>query len=291
MENSKGYVNPQLLITPAELRGLIPQVRDTANPRHSVLLDLRRPDQFANGHIPGAAHVDLYGISLIDTDEAPLRAFMWIIEHLLGTRGVSLDRTVIVYDDAVGDRVARAFWFLEFFGHQDVRVLDGGFAAWTRAGFEVDQHAHAPVDTAWAGERHNEILATRHDVFARLDAPNTVIVDARSTEEYCGTMLRAARGGAIPHAVHLEWTRNLNADGEFKPAAELRTMYEAAGITPDREVVSYCQGGYRAAHTYLALRLLGYPRLRNYVGSWREWGNRTDTPIEVPEQASQASQS
>jgi thiosulfate/3-mercaptopyruvate sulfurtransferase len=92
----------------------------------------------------------------------------------------------------------------------------------------------------------------------------------------------AARGGAIPHAVHIEWTRNLDAQSEFKPAAELRAMYEGAGVTPDREVVSYCQGGYRAAHTYLALRLLGYPRLRNYVGSWREWGNRTDLPIEVP---------
>jgi len=287
--NPKGYVNPQLLITPADLHALIPQVRDTANPKHPVILDLRRPDQFANGHIPGAAHLDLYGISLIDTDEAPLRAFLWIIEHLLGTRGVNLDRPVIVYDDTVGDRVARAFYFLEYFGHKQARVLDGGFAAWTRAGFEVETRADAPVDTEWAGERHNEILATRHDVLERLGTPNTVIVDARSDAEYCGTMVRAKRVGAIPHAVHLEWVKNLDANGEFKPASELRAMYEAAGITPDREVVSYCQGGYRAAHTYLALRLLGYSRLRNYVGSWREWGNRTDTPIETPTQAGKAS--
>jgi thiosulfate/3-mercaptopyruvate sulfurtransferase len=130
-------------------------------------------------------------------------------------------------------------------------------------------------------------------VLARLDSRDAVIVDARSTEEYCGTMVRAARGGAIPHAVHIEWTRNLDANKELKPAAELRAMYEGAGVTPDREVVSYCQGGYRAAHTYLALRLLGYPRLRNYVGSWREWGNRTDLPIEVPtaSAAQKASQS
>jgi thiosulfate/3-mercaptopyruvate sulfurtransferase len=82
--------------------------------------------------------------------------------------------------------------------------------------------------------------------------------------------------------VHIEWTRNLAPTGEFKPAAELRKMYEEAGVTPDREVITYCQGGYRAAHSYLALRLLGYPNVRNYVGSWKEWGDRTDLPIEVP---------
>jgi thiosulfate/3-mercaptopyruvate sulfurtransferase len=95
--------------------------------------------------------------------------------------------------------------------------------------------------------------------------------------------VRAARGGAIPGAVHLEWTRNLDKDGAFKPAAELRDMYERAGVTPDREVVTYCQGGYRAAHSYLALRLIGYPRVRNYIGSWKEWGDRLDLPVEAPE--------
>jgi thiosulfate/3-mercaptopyruvate sulfurtransferase len=280
--NPKGYVNPQLLISAAELHALIPQIRDTADPRHPVLIDFRRPDLFANGHIPGAAHLDLYGISLIDTDPAPLRAFMWIIEHLLGTRGVNLERPVLVYDEATGDRVARAFWFLEYLGHREVRVLDGGFGAWQRAGYEISTHADAPIDSEWAGERHPELLGTRHDVLARLESRDVAIVDARSTAEYCGTWVRAARGGAIPHAIHIEWLRNLDANGEFKSAAELRAMYEGAGVTPDREVVSYCQGGYRAAHTYLALRLLGYSRLRNYVGSWREWGNRTDTPVEIP---------
>ena len=100
--------------------------------------------------------------------------------------------------------------------------------------------------------------------------------------EYCGTTVRARRGGAVPNAVHIEWTRNLTPEGEFKPAADLRQMYEAAGVTPDREVIAYCQEGYRAAHAYLALRLLGY-RVRNYVGSWKEWGDREELPIVTPQ--------
>ena len=100
--------------------------------------------------------------------------------------------------------------------------------------------------------------------------------------EYYGTTVRAKRGGAVPGAVHIEWTRNLTPSGEFKPAAELAQMYTDAGVTPDREVITYCQGGYRAAHSYLALRLLGFPRIRVYVGSWKEWGDREDLPIEVP---------
>jgi thiosulfate/3-mercaptopyruvate sulfurtransferase len=107
-------------------------------------------------------------------------------------------------------------------------------------------------------------------------------VDTRSDDEYRGRVARARRGGAIPGAVHLEWTANLTTDGEFKSSDELARMYAEQGVTPDREVITYCQGGYRAAHTYLALRLLGFPRVRNYTGSWKEWGDREDTPIECP---------
>ena len=110
--------------------------------------------------------------------------------------------------------------------------------------------------------------------------------DTRSDGEYCGTTVRAKRGGAVPGAVHVEWTNNLDSHGEFKSASELVALYEAAGVTAEKEVVSYCQGGYRAAHSYLALRLIGYPRIRNYIGSWKEWGDREDLPVEIPGKSS-----
>jgi thiosulfate/3-mercaptopyruvate sulfurtransferase len=138
------------------------------------------------------------------------------------------------------------------------------------------------VSTSWHGEAVPARLATWQDVLARLGDSGTAIVDTRSDDEYQARLVRAARGGRIPGAVHLEWKENLTPDGRYRSPRDLAALYAARGVTPDREVVTYCQGGYRAAHTYLALRLAGFPRVRNYTGSWKEWGDRADLPIEEP---------
>lgn len=268
-----------MLITPL---ALAQELQSTTPP---LLLDVRPAEEFAAGHLAGAVHLDLWGISLIDTSEAPLRAFMWMIGHLFSLRGVSPDRPVVVYEKHSGIRAARVFWFLEYLGHPNVRVLDGGVPAWTTAGQSLTQEAQAPVPGKWHGEADARLIATWQDVKDRLGKMDTAIVDTRSEGEYYAEVVRAKRGGAIPGAVNLEWTQNLTPEGTYKSADDLRAVYADLGVTPDREVVTYCQGGYRAAHTYLALRLAGFPNVRNYTGSWKEWGDREDLPIERPKRS------
>jgi thiosulfate/3-mercaptopyruvate sulfurtransferase len=277
MTKTAAYDRPELLITPRELSAIL-----SSEGTHPLLLDARPAEHFASGHLPEAVHLELWGFSLPDTDEAPLRSFLWMIEHVLGLRGVTNERPVVVYGETSDLRAARVFWFLEYFGHPNVRVLDGGVHAWIADGFALTTAAATPAPTSWTGRPRREALATWRDVLERLGRADVAVLDTRSDGEYCGTTVRAARGGAVPGAIHVEWTRNLAPDGTFKAAAELRALYESAGVTPDREVVTYCQGGYRSAHSYLALRLIGYPAVRSYLGSWKEWGDRLDLPIEVP---------
>ena len=166
-----------------------------------------------------------------------------------------------------------------------MQVLDGGHDLWVKSGRPVTSECVAPTPSTWHGDADPSKLATWRQVLAELGKPETAIVDTRSDAEYYGEAVRAKRGGAVPGAVHLEWTNNLQPDGRFKPADELRAMYESRGVTPDKQVITYCQGGYRAAHAYLALRILGYPTVRNYTGSWKEWGDRLEAPIETPQRA------
>jgi thiosulfate/3-mercaptopyruvate sulfurtransferase len=268
-----------MLITPDALAA------ELDGPAAPLVLDVRPAESFAVGHIRGAIHLDLWGVSLIDTSEAPLRAFMWMIGHLFSLRGVTPDRPVVVYEEDSGVRAARVFWFLEYLGHPNVRLLDGGLRAWRGAGLRVTTDVTSPEASDWHGTAIPGRIAAWQDVMSRIGDPGAVILDTRSEAEYYGEQIRAARGGAIPGAVNVEWKRNLTDEGRFKPSDELAAMYRAAGVTPDREVVTYCQGGYRAAHTYLALRVLGYPRVRNYTGSWKEWGDRQDLPIDRPKRS------
>ena len=271
----KEYTREKLLTTPVELQKKL-------GASDLCLIDVRPAEQFAQGHISGAVHFDLFGLSLVDTRQAPLQAFMYMIHHVLELRGVTETKEVIFYEENSGMRAARGLWFLEYFGHPNVRMLDGGIQAWKAAGFPVTREAISPKAATFKASERREVLATADDVLDSLNKKGFAILDTRSEGEYFGTQVRAARGGAIPGAIHIEWTDNLDAGGKFKSNAELQAMYSQAGITPEKEVLSYCQGGYRAAHSYVALRLLGFAKVRNYIGSWKEWGDRADLPIETP---------
>jgi thiosulfate/3-mercaptopyruvate sulfurtransferase len=269
------YTGANLLTTVAELQQKLGSSK-------LCIIDVRPAEEYAQGHIPGATHFDLFGLSLADTSAGPLKSFMYMIHHVLELRGVTLEKEVIFYENNSGMRAARGVWFLEYLGHPQAKMLDGGVEAWRAAGAPIVTAAKPPKAATLAVAEHRDVLATVDDVLAALNKADCLILDTRSKGEHLGTTVRAARGGAIPGSVHIEWTDNLDASGRFKSPADLKAMYDRAGVTPDKEVISYCQGGYRAAHSYVALRLLGFPRVRNYIGSWKEWGDRLDLPIETP---------
>lgn len=260
-----------------------------------TLIDLRPAEDFALGHIEGAKHLDIYSFSLSDTSCAPLEAFLSMFQGPFGARSVSRDRPVVIYDHESGERAARAVWLLSVLDHPDVKLLDGGSDAWVASGRPLsrigDVVAPVPPDKApptlppFRGGRRLELLATRFDVAQAIDDEATVILDVRRLSEHEGSEKRARRVGTIPGAVHLFWREHLDEQGAFRPAGFVREIYEAKGVTPDKTIITVCQGGYRSANTFIVLSALGYPRVRNYVGSWAEWGNRDDTQIVVPEQA------
>jgi len=261
-----------------------------------TLLDLRPTQDFAIGHIEGAKHLDIYGVSLNDSAPEPLQAFLSIFQTLFGARGVSNDRPVVIYDHESGERASRAVWLLDVLDHPNVKLLDGGTTAWLASGrplvrineaeSPVDPKKAPPTPPPYKAGRRLEHLATRFDVAQAINDDTSLIVDVRRLSEYEGTEKRARRVGTIPGAVHLFWRDHLNDDGALLPAAEVKALYESKGITPDKNVIALCQGGYRSASTFLALTALGYSRVRNYVGSWGEWGNRDDSTIVIPDEDS-----
>src|SRR5919106_6035077 len=209
------YTRERLLTTPRQLQ------QKLGNP-DLCIIDVRPAEDYAKGHIPGATHFDLFGLSLIDTSDAPLKAFMHMIHHVLELRGVSADKEVIFYEQNSGMRAARGLWFLEYFGHPNVGMLDGGIRAWKAVGGPVTTDAVTPKATTFKTTDRREVLATADDVLQSLNKQDICILDTRSEGEYLGTQVRAARGGAIPGAVHVEWTDNLDSDGKFKSNADLK---------------------------------------------------------------------
>jgi thiosulfate/3-mercaptopyruvate sulfurtransferase len=246
------------------------------------------PELYEEGHIPGAVKLhwkqDLQDPLERDLVDRPT------FERVLGERGISNETTVVLYGDKNNWFAAFAYWYLKVYGHADVRLLDGGRQKWIDEGRDLTTEAPSPRPAAYtARERDETIRVYRDEVRAALGDPATSLVDVRSPGEYAGDLIAppgyeqegAQRAGHIPGAASIPWASAVQDDGTFKPRAELEALYQAKGISPDRHVYAYCRIGERSAHTWFVLReLLGYPDVRNYDGSWTEWGNLVDVPIE-----------
>lgn len=236
---------------------------------------------YENGHIPGAIFID-WRDELTNPDAAVEGQILTgeQLEVLLSGRGIANEHTVVLYDGTSNLFATRAYWVLKYYQHENVHVYDGGTTKWVADGNELSTDAVTYEATGYvAAEPDPEIRTTAEYVLENLDNENVVTCDTRSTAEYTGDDARAERGGHIPGAIHLEWTHAVNEDGTFKPVPELAALFYAEGFTPDKEILTYCQTGVRGAHTWFVLsELLGYPNVRNYDGSWAEWGN-SDAPV------------
>ncbi len=276
-----GYAKPVLVTTD--------WLAEHLNDDNIVVAEVdENPDLYDEGHIAGAVKLhwrdDLQDPVERDLVDKPT------FERLMSERGVANDATLVVYGDKNNWFAAYAYWYLKIYGHGDVRILDGGRQKWADEGREFTTETPQPRQADYnASERDESIRTYRDAVRAQIGEQTKALVDVRSPQEYAGDLIAppgyeqegAQRAGHIPTAASIPWATAVRDDGTFKSADELRELYEGKGVTPEKEVTAYCRIGERSAHTWFVLReLLGYEQVKNYDGSWTEWGNLVDVPIE-----------
>ncbi len=244
------------------------------NDSNLILIDTRSYKEYSEGHIPGAVNLDLFAFHWIDTSKPGIEAFNAQSKQILSFVGVSNNKKIVFYDDVSGMLAARGVWLLMYFSHPNSMMLDGGIKKWKNENLPLETKPNQYKPSKFSGKINAELIAGFE--FIKENLNNLKIIDARSKEEYDGSLIRAARGGHIPNSMNIDWNENLRNDGTMKNNEELSKLYN---IPKDTEIVTYCQGAYRAANTFLALKKIGFKNVKVYLGSWGEWGNKLDLPI------------
>jgi thiosulfate/3-mercaptopyruvate sulfurtransferase len=256
------------------------QLHSIVEDKNLLIIDTRPFSSYAESHIPGAVNIDLMQFHWIDTSRSGIVQFNKQGRLLLSNMGVSKDKFVVFYDDISGMSAPRGVWLLLYFSHKKVAMLDGGFKKWKTEGYKTETKTHPFMHSNFKGEPNPKVLADFVYIRSviKKSKRRSFIIDARSNEEYDGSTIRASRAGHIPTANNIDWNDNLEHEGAFKNHEKLEQMYN--NIPKDAEVITYCQGGYRAANSFVILKMLGYKNVRMYLGSWGEWGNRLELPVE-----------
>ena len=252
-----------------------------------LIVDTRPFSSYSESHIPGAVNIDLMQFHWIDTSKSGIVQFNRQSKLLLSNIGVSKDKFVVFYDDISGMSAARGVWLLLYFSHKQVAMLDGGLKKWKTEGYKTETKSNPFMHSNFNGEPNPKVLADFARINSVIKGKRSFIIDARSKDEYDGSTIRSAHAGHIPTAINIDWNDNIDhgggdnggfSGGIFKSRDKLEQMYNK--IPKDAEVITYCQGGYRAANSFVVLKMLGYKNVRMYLGSWGEWGNRLHLPVE-----------
>jgi thiosulfate/3-mercaptopyruvate sulfurtransferase len=247
-----------------------------------LVIDLCDLTSYTLRHIPGAIHLEYMDLLRVKPPAMGLLPQEAALSKVLSRLGLTPDRHVVAYDDEGNGRACRLLWTLATLGHNHASLLNGGIDAWSTAEepLETQIRSHACSDYQ-ALIRNHQAIADKDYILARLGQPDVVLLDTRTPSEYAGLVIRAARCGHIPGAVNLHWTSAMDMQRQlrFQPDPILRKLFEWRGVTPDKEVIVYCQTHHRSSHTYWVLRYLGYPRVRGYPGAWSEWGNDPELPV------------
>jgi thiosulfate/3-mercaptopyruvate sulfurtransferase len=280
--SERDYARPELLADTEWLAGQLD------NPRIRVV-DARSAGEYAAGHIAGAVHIDGFATfapqgGILPRAENGDMGSPEEFARLVGGLGIGNDTTVVVYDTP-SQRMGMVAWAFLYYGHADVRILDGGITKWQAEGRPLDTRLPVWPSVTYVARLVEAVYCSLEQAKAGVRREDFVFWDTRSADEYAGNATAGfgsvPRPGHIPGAANLDWTELLDPERRtLKPAAELRQMLEARGITPDKQVAGYCQGGARGALGAFVLQVLGYSRAQTYVGSYLQWSNQPDTRVE-----------
>ena len=240
-----------------------------------LILDARSYKDYSKAHIPGAVSLDLFSFHWADTSEKGLISFGEHMRKILSYAGVDENKKIIFYDNTSGMLAARGVWMCLYFSHPDVQMLDGGLSKWNEENLSTVSESTTYTPSNLTTQIDPSIIIGFEELNENIG--KVTIIDARSPDEFDGTTPRAARGGHIPTAKNIDWKNNLDGSGKLKPDEELESLYQ---MDTDAPIVTYCQGAYRAANSYLSMKKLGFKNVKVYLGSWGEWGNNLDLPIE-----------